>query len=480
MRLLFCKFSFPCALKLRLFKMSFDTRLFNVIVLSCGFMLTFTAFQTMGNIEKTILDSIKEDDKTFTADGYTSLAIIYAVFATCNWLAPSFISVTGPRTAMLTGSCCYVAFIASFLLAQTELLYVVSALVGLGAALIWTGQGMYLTQNSDPDTMSRNAGLFWAIFQCSMFMGNIFVYFMFSGSTIVASTRNMVFWVLTSLALIGTVVLATLRKAPKMMEIGEAEGVSSADKELHIPEPAKDKPLMAAWHALRDSFRLFITWKMMLLSITFFYAGLVLTFYSGVYSASIGFTQAMGSESKKLVGLSGIFIGVGEVVAGALFGILASKTVRFGRDPIVIVGFIVHMFAFCTIFLNLPDDSPFQTTAESGFISASPTLAMIGSLALGFGDACFNTQVYALLGVLYAKDSAPAFALFKFTQSVAAAISFSYSSHIGLYIQLGILVCFLVLGTLTFCIVEFALRRQKKEQRSESDPALVDVSGPDP
>lgn len=430
--------------------------------------------------QKTVLEYIRDkEDPTFTADAYTSLAIIYAVFATCNWLAPSFISVTGPRTAILTGCFCYIVFIASFLWPKTELLYTVSALVGFGAALIWTGQGTYLTQNSDSDTMSRNAGLFWAIFQCSLFIGNLFVYFTFLGSEIDASTRNTVFGVLTAVAVLGGLLLTTLRKAPQVMELGEAEGVSSADKELQIPPPVKEKPLKAAWHALRDSIRLFVTGKMMLLSITFFYAGLVLTFFSGVYSSAIGFTLEMGTNAKSLVGLSGICVGVGEVVAGALFGILASKTARFGRDPIVIIGFVIHMFAFCTIFLNLPDKSPFNDTNDVGYIVPSPTLAMIGSVALGFGDACFNTQVYALLGVLYAKDSAPAFALFKFTQSVAAAVSFLYSSHIGLYLQLGILVIFLVLGTISFCLVEFTLRRQKAKDSPEGNPALVDSTNPD-
>ncbi|XP_012268568.1 UNC93-like protein MFSD11 [Athalia rosae] len=456
--------------------MGFDTRLLNVLVLSCGFMLTFTAFQTMGNIEKTILESIAADDPSFHADGYTSLAIIYAVFAIFIWLVPSFISITGPRTAIIAGCSCYVAFIASFLWPQTELLYVVSAILGIGASLIWTGQGTYLTQNSDSETMSRNASIFWAIFQCSLFAGNLFVYFTFSGPTINESTRNTVFWVLTAVAIFGLLLLATLRKAAQGLEIGEAEGVSSADKELHIPEPVREKPLIAAWHALRDSLRLFVTGKMMLLSITFFYAGLVLTFFSGVYSSSVGFTKAMGDNAKSLVGLSGICIGCGEVVAGALFGILASKTARFGRDPIVIIGFVVHMFAFCTIFLNLPDNSPFQDTEATGFISPSPALAMVGAVALGFGDACFNTQVYSLLGVLYAKDSAPAFALFKFMQSAAATISFLYSSHIGLYIQLGILVIFVIMGTISFCLVELLLRKEKANESPEVIPALVDTT----
>ncbi len=43
--------------------------------------------------------------------------------------------------------------------------YIVSILVGIGAALLWTGQGVYLAINSDDLTISQNSGIFWALFQ---------------------------------------------------------------------------------------------------------------------------------------------------------------------------------------------------------------------------------------------------------------------------------------------------------------------------
>ncbi|XP_053975322.1 UNC93-like protein MFSD11 [Hylaeus volcanicus] len=454
--------------------MTIDRNMVNVLILSWGFMLVFTAFQTMGNIEKTVLQSIRNEDPNFTGEAYTSLAIVYAVFASCNWLAPSYISVTGPRVAILTGAVCYVIFIASFLWPHNALLYGTSCLLGLGAALIWTGHGQYLTENSNSETMSRNAGIFWAIFQTSMFIGNLFVYFMFTESEIDRSTRRIVFGVLTGLSIGGTCVLAVLRRIPQRLELGEAEGVSSADKELHMPEPTKEKPLLVAWHAFTDAFSLFLTSKMLLLSLTFVYTGLVLTFYSGVYSSCIGFTTAMGKPRKGLVGLSGIFIGIGEVFGGALFGIFASKVSRlFGTWTVVIIGFCVHLFAFITIFLNLPNDSPFKDTDNLGYIQPSPILAMAGSLALGFGDACFNTQVYAVLGSLFVKRSASAFALFKFCQSVAAAVSFAYSSEASLYIQLLILTIAIVIGTVAFCFVQYLMKKERTETPSEVDPTLV-------
>lgn len=43
-------------------------------------------------------------------------------------------------------------------------------------------------------------------------------------------------------------------------------------------------------------------------------SGIELGFFSGVYSSCIGFTQKFGDQAKQLVGLSGVFIGVGEVL----------------------------------------------------------------------------------------------------------------------------------------------------------------------
>lgn len=43
-------------------------------------------------------------------------------------------------------------------------------------------------------------------------------------------------------------------------------------------------------------------------------AGFELTFFSGVYGTSVGHTLKFGPVSKQLLGLSGVFIGVGEII----------------------------------------------------------------------------------------------------------------------------------------------------------------------
>ncbi|XP_022911255.1 UNC93-like protein MFSD11 isoform X2 [Onthophagus taurus] len=424
--------------------MALNKAFLNVILLGFAFMLIFTAFQTQGNIQKIILASAQEEYDDFTGDGYISLAIIYVTFSVFNWSAPSVISLVGPKFSMFIGAITYVGIILTFLRPYTWTLYGMSAVVGIGAALLWTGQGNYLTLNSSSATISRNSGVFWAMLQASMFFGNLFVFFQFQGKDrIDTETRVIVVTVLSVICAGGSLVILFLPK-PR-----------NDDTELVVNENR------TALQALKDAGKMFFTKNMLLLCVTFLYTGIELSFFSGVYGTCLGFTRKLGDIATQLVGLHGIFIGVGEVLGGAVFGILGAKTTKCGRDPIVVGGFIVHVIAFFLIFLNLPNSSPMISNDEDAFIATNAYLALFCSFLLGLGDACFNTQVYSILGDVFHFDSASAFAIFKFTQSIGAAAGFFYSSYIGLYIQLGILLAMAVFGTVTFVLVEWSVRRRK-------------------
>lgn len=95
---------------------------------------------------------------------------------------------------------------------------------------------------------------------------------------------------------------------------------------------------------------------------------------------------------------------------------MGTKFMRWGRDPIVIAGFVLHIISFFLIFLNLPNDAPFEDTYSDAFITSDKYIAILCSFLLGFGDACYNTQIYSILGGVYKDNSASAFAIFKFTQ----------------------------------------------------------------
>ncbi|XP_033095507.1 UNC93-like protein MFSD11, partial [Anneissia japonica] len=144
--------------------------------------------------------------------------------------------------------------------------------------------------------------------------------------------------------------------------------------------------------------------------------GLELTFFSGVYGTSIGNVGIWGEKAKGYIGLVGTLIGCGEIIGGATFGILGDKTNKYGRDPIVLLGYVVHIISFYLILLNLPSETPIQKAEGNSYIQPSIGVALLCAFLLGFGDSCFNTQIYSIVGYMFPEDSAPAFALFKFTQ----------------------------------------------------------------
>lgn len=175
-----------------------------------------------------------------------------------------------------------------------------------------------------------------------------------------------------------------------------------------------------------------------------------------------------------------IAVAGGEVVGGAIFGFLGHITTRRGRDPIIILGFVLSMITYFLMFLAIPFTAPLGETKDSAFISSSKYLVIFTAFILGFSDACFNTQITSILGGAFKDQSSSAFAIFKFIQSLSTAIAFFYSPYLGLQWQLLIAVVFDILGSIAFCKVEWAAqRREKLPSPSDTSCRLEEEGGED-
>ncbi|XP_031416754.1 UNC93-like protein MFSD11 [Clupea harengus] len=438
--------------------------LLNIVILGFGFMFMFTAFQTCGNIEQTVLKSYNSSD--FHGSGYTSMSIIYGVFSASNLIAPSVVAVIGPQLAMFFSGLFYSGYIAMFIHPLTWSFYTASVMVGIAAAVLWTAQGYLLTINSSDSTLGRNSGIFWSLLQFSMFFGNMYVYFAWHGKTHISDKdRQTVFISLTVISLVGSFLFFLIQKTeaepmtsdPMTSETSESLLPSETLTESSAVVTAAPGVGSQALDAFKKALKLFVTKEMLLLSTSIAYTGLELTFYSGVYGTSIGAMTVFGDSAKSLIGLSGICIGIGEILGGGVFGML-NKCNRLGRNPVVLLGLITHFVAFFLIFLNIASDAPIapeEGTHLQAFITPSVEVALLCSFLLGFGDSCFNTQLLSIVGYMFREDSAPAFAVFKFIQSIMAAVAFLYSNYLLLHWQLLILVVMGFLGTLTFFLAEW-------------------------
>ncbi|VDO93310.1 unnamed protein product [Heligmosomoides polygyrus] len=405
----------------------------NVIQLGFGFFLNFFAFNSQGFIEEAVIESSSNGHNMNKHAGYYSLSIIYAVFTVSNMVAAPFVAVLTPKWSMMIGVLCYAVFQAGFLYLNEIYLYISSGIIGFGAAILWTGQGTYLSQNSTAETSSRNSALLWALAEGSLVGGGIFLFVVFRTSDttdgIRDSTVHILYGVFTAITLLAAVTLALL-KIP--------ESVENDDRE---------KP--------GSTFSLMVTKEMLLMASVFAYTGIEQSFWTGVYPTCISFTRQLGSNTNSLLALNSIATGIGQIAAGLIFGILDGRTKKLGRDSIVLLGTTVHLVAFLLIYMNFPANAPLEKTDDSGgILKPNLAIALICGGLLGFGDACWNTQIYAYLCDVHAQKSSEAFALFKFYQAGLSCAAFYYSSLLALTWHIVILVVTSIVAAICFFISE--------------------------
>uniref|UniRef100_A0A667XED5 Major facilitator superfamily domain containing 11 n=1 Tax=Myripristis murdjan TaxID=586833 RepID=A0A667XED5_9TELE len=445
--------------------------LLNIVILGFGFMFMFTAFQTCGNIEQTVIKNFNSSE--FHGSGYTSMSIIYGVFSASNLIAPSVVAVIGPQLSMFFSGLLYSGYIAMFIYPYTWSFYTASVLVGIGAAVLWTAQGNVLAINSTDSTIGRNSGIFWALLQFSLFFGNLYIYFAWHGHVhITDEDRQTVFISLTVISLVGCFLFFLIRKP-------EPEAAPSETSEPLLPTEISESNSTTGVGLCSQAVDAFdIKQIRQIRTIKFEFlpfarslpTGLELTFYSGVYGTCIGAMTRFGQDAKSLIGVSGIFIGMGEILGGGLFGML-NKCNRFGRNPVVLLGLITHFVAFYLIFLNIASDAPLAPEAGTdlqAYINPSVGVALLCSFLLGLGDSCFNTQLLSIIGFMFRDNSAPAFAVFKFIQSIMAALAFLYSNFLPLHWQLLILVLVGFLGSLSFFVSEWLAESSRLDSDYDS------------
>ncbi|XP_019870877.2 UNC93-like protein MFSD11 [Aethina tumida] len=400
-------------------------------------------------LEKVILESVEEENPDFDVDGYICLCILFSSFSISNWITPSIISLIGPRLCIAFGSMTFALYIASFFYPIEWVLYLMSFLMGVGAACLWTGQGNYLTLISTFATIQRNMSIFWVMYSSSLLIGSMIVYFEFRSKEVVDSTTR--FWlvaIFSTVAVIGCSTTLLLRKPPPKSE------------DDALPPEVKVGPLEALIKALK----LFITRDMLLLNVAFFYSGLAFSFCTGVYESCLGFTKVF-PDRKELVGLSGIFIGAGNIFGGVIFGLL--KTNLKTLHIVLTMGMSSSILGYLIIVLMLPKTSPFGETTESPIVTMHPQLTNLPSFLFGLGHACYNVLLSSTLILSYANNSPPAFAIFQFVQSVGIAASFGYSSQLNLYFQIGLLIFFVTLGS---ALIFYLLMVSTKLQLQQGEP----------
>ncbi|CAJ0572288.1 unnamed protein product, partial [Mesorhabditis spiculigera] len=424
-----------------------DRATFNVIHLGLAFFCLMFAYQCHGHIVLSVISSVRNSTNGVSLDknaGFYSSSIIFGTYTLGNFIAAPCVDFLGAKWALSLAAVIYTIFVAGFLHLNEIFYYASSGCVGFGAALLWTAQGVYLTQNSTPKTSKRNSGMLFAILDANVILIGVFLYFTFSiegvghGSDnhISKKSAQMLYIVLTSMGGLGILTFLFLRPCDVVKKQEENFG-----------------------KIFCDTLRLFLDREMLLLALPFAWTGFQSSYYSGLFSTCVANTSKLGSNNEVMLAYAVLNVGAGIFVAGVLFMTPLSKSLS--RTQGIFIGSIATFFAYMALYANLPTEVNQRRSDADGFLmSPNAWLILASGALLSFGGTCWNIQIFSFLVERFAASSSKAWAVFKFYQAMGSSLFFFYAPHIGIQAHMILLFVYLFLALCLFIWLERHIKKQ--------------------
>ncbi|XP_061234516.1 protein unc-93 homolog A isoform X2 [Neopsephotus bourkii] len=388
-----------------------ERNLKNVLVISFGFLLLFTAYGGLQNLQS----SLHSEEGL----GVASLSVLYAALILSSmFLPPILIKKLGCKWTIAGSMCCYIAFSLGNFHASWYTLIPTSVILGVGGAPLWSAKCTYLTiagnayaqkaGKNGKDVINQYFGVFFLIFQSSGIWGNLISSLVFSQASTKASGVLAVLLIVTFLDQIKS---------------------DQAETEKEILETSSFwSTFLATFQHLKDK-------RQCLLIPLTIYSGLEQGFLSGDYTKAY-VTCALGIH---YVGYVMICFSAVNSLCSLLFGKISQFT---GRKLLFALATITN--TACIIALLLWKPHPKQLAVFFIF----PAL-------WGLSDAIWQTQTNGLYGILFEKHKEAAFANYRLWESLGFVIAFGYSTKLQIYIKLYILLSMLVLSVATYGAVEY-------------------------
>ncbi|GAV02389.1 hypothetical protein RvY_12961-2 [Ramazzottius varieornatus] len=372
---------------------------------------------------------------------------------------------------MLICAVCFIFFLLSFIRPVLWLLIIAAVIAGFGSALLSTAGGVFMALNSDSETIGRNTGIFFGLYETSLIWGNVGFFFILHGDTSIStSQRYWIFGYLLILAVLGTILVAFLKRKQASAVLRGNEFARSIKRgvwdSISITSPSVRShftnslyicflPFLPSSYSLcltEAAAALFYDMKILMLCPLVIYLGFSAAFRNDIYNSSIGYTRKLNSLS--LVGLAGIALGLGELSGSAACAAANTKNPHMSRGKIVLCGIICNYFAYLFIYLNLPSEANLGPTDKISIINPpNKGLAVFCSFLMGIGDSTMNVQIYAILAEMFGKDIVPSVGLYNSIYAIFCALAYFLSLRVELYAQMTILLVLGLSGWTTFAVL---------------------------
>ncbi|XP_038659110.1 protein unc-93 homolog A-like isoform X2 [Scyliorhinus canicula] len=381
----------------------------NVLVVSFGFLLLFTAFGGLQSIQS----SLNSDQGL----GLASLSVIYAALILSSmFLPPLMIKYLGCKWTIVISMCCYVSFSIGNFYPSWYTLIPTAIILGTGGAPLWSAKCTYLTicgyryakkhNKIGENIVNHYFGIFFLIFQSSAVWGNLL--------------SSLIFQYTSGKGVgVGGVILVALF----LDQLDQDEVKHFKGKDINIWSV-----LVATFTQLKDK-------RQCLLIVMTMYSGFEQGFLAGDYTKAY-VTCTIGIQ---YVGYVMICFGASNSIFSAIFGRISRFT---GRMLLFAFATITNLSSIIALFLWHPQ------LEQMAVFFVFPCL-------WGMADAVWQTQTNAIYGVLFLENKEAAFANYRLWESVGFVTAFAYANFLCITVKLIILVIVLILGMALYGVVEY-------------------------
>jgi MFS family permease len=370
-----------------------------------GYFCLFFSFFTVQNLESSLNAKL----------GYFSLAVLYFAFACATFISPALVAKLGMRHSFFVGGLAFVVFMVANLYPSWATLMPCGILQGVGASVLWTAQGKFMTGSavayaqasgiSNDAAASKFNGIFFAYFYFAQAAGNLMVPLMHKLNV----TVHNLMVVFTISSCIGA---ASFLSLPKLDTGKEDSAVTVADTlNLLVGERA-----------------------MMLIVPSIVYNGLSLGFIFGDLTGEIN--SSLGSD---YIGFIMAAFGVANAVTSITIGKYKDK---MKPQHILNAGLALHVI-FILFYLEFFHEQPHLLQAKK----VEHVHFFIGAVLFGVGDALVEVMQGTLLCNYFPSRAGAAFANLKCWQSVGLAAALLYGPYLHASLKLLLVFSFLVISS---------------------------------
>jgi MFS family permease len=316
----------------------------------------------------------------------------------------------------MLGASTYVGWVAAQIVVVPTVLFIMSGLIGFGAAILWVAQGTFLTKNSTKETLGRNSGIFFGFYQMNQVIGNLIAAAILSRNHSNTQNPAPLFILFTVTSAISCLAFFLIKSAPKDQTM-----IEPPLYHVNILTRITDM-----WRTLKDR-------NFLLLVLIIAYSGFSTSFFSGSFTKELG---------RFLLNYVMIFFGVADALGSFLFGKVIDV---LGRKPILILATAMVMVS--TILL---------LAINREILQQRTTFYYICAVMFGLGDAGVFTVLYATVGNLFASRVETAFGTFRLVQALTTGIAFVVFLYVEDFsFQILMLDTLLLAGLLGFLFLDF-------------------------